>query len=66
MLYSKFSGEMYQRLPSTASVIISGVACDSREPSSWVVDKSISYLLIFLLCAETASKFVPDVQPAML
>lgn len=47
VLYSKLSGEVYQRLPSTASVTISGVACDSREPSSCMVEKSISYLFIF-------------------
>lgn len=66
MLYSKLLGEMHQRCLVLASVINCSVTCDSRELAFWVVDKSISYLFIFVICAETTSNSVPDVQPATL
>ena len=64
MLYSKLAGEMRQRLPSIASIIISSVVYDSRESSYCVVGESLSHLFILLFCAETTRPAVPDLQPA--
>lgn len=62
----KLAGEVCQRLPTVASIIISSVADDSREFSYCVVGRSLSRLLILLLCAETARPAVPDLQSAIL